>query len=126
MNDLRAMIQLLTTATSTIQNPNSVRNLMERCTRIEFSIGYQTNVRCQIRTRILESSLIKIGLDNMGRVPRIKFICDNPDCPLPNKTFTENITGALRRKKNKYNYCSNRCKNADKSRTNIKSTEKRN
>jgi endogenous inhibitor of DNA gyrase (YacG/DUF329 family) len=52
----------------------------------------------------------------MSRTPRIKFHCDNPNCPIPDKTFTENITGVAKRKKNLFNYCSNRCKNADKSR----------
>jgi hypothetical protein len=47
---------------------------------------------------------------------RITFICDNPNCPKPDHKFTENVTGALRRKKNKNNYCSNKCKFADEKR----------
>ena len=67
----------------------------------------------------------------MSRVPRIRFHCDNPTCPLQDKIFTENITGALRRKKNLFNYCSNRCKDADKKRAtrihlDLKSAEERN
>lgn len=115
--------------TFTKQSPKSARVSTGNTTRTVLSIGFQRNVPCQRKTAILESSLTRTGLDSMGRVPRIRFVCDNPDCPLPFRAFTENITGALRRKKNHFNYCSNRCKYADQSRTTnerIKSSEKRN